>query len=191
MEALSEIYRHYVERTAVTFEYEAPSAAAFAARAEETQLRYPFFAAEKEGRLLGYAYAGPFHPRIAYVRSSELTIYLAPDARGKGTGRMLYAALEEALRRMGVLNLYACIAVPEQADEYLDFSSEAFHTAMGFRRAGFFENCGYKFGRWYHMIWMEKMIGSHGESPAPFTPFPELRDAFWEKQRRFSECWTR
>ena len=113
------------------------------------------------------------------------------STRGQGVGRALYSALEAALREMGVLNLYACIAVPEKEDEYLDGTSEAFHTAMGFRRAGFFENCGFKFGRWYHMIWMEKLIGEHGEAPAPFRPFPEIRDAFFERKRRDSGCWTR
>ena len=62
-----------------------------------------------------------------------------------------------------MLNLYACIGVPEQDDEYLDHNSEQFHEHMGYRKVGTFHQCGYKFGRWYNMIWMEKMIGEHTE----------------------------
>ena len=57
--------------------------------------------------------------------------------------------------------MYACIGLPEQEDEYLTNNSANFHEHIGFTRAGFFRNSGYKFGRWYHMIWMEKLIGEH------------------------------
>ena len=62
---------------------------------------------------------------------------------------------------MGILNLYACIAVPDEEDEYLTRSSADFHTHMGYSLAGTFRQCGYKFGRWYNMIWMEKIVGGH------------------------------
>ena len=75
---------------------------------------------------------------------------------------------------MGVVNLYACIATPEQEDETLTFASERFHERLGFIRNGFFRQCGYKFGRWYHMIWMEKLIGDHAPNQPPVKPYSEI-----------------
>lgn len=75
---------------------------------------------------------------------------------------------------MGVLNLYACIGYPKVEDEYLNKNSAQFHEHLGFRLCGTFENCGYKFNRWYDMIWMEKIIGEHTDDQAPvnLTPTP-------------------
>ena len=96
------------------------------------------------------------------ARRSRLTMKCRPrNAKGSGLGRKLYTELEEALKAQGILNLYACIGVPEEPDEYLDFNSEQFHAHLGYTTVGTFHKCGYKFGRWYNMIWMEKMIGEH------------------------------
>ena len=117
-----------------------------------------------EEELLGYAYAGYFKGRAAYDWSCETTVYVAREARGRGLGRALYGALEAGLKARVILNLYACIGVPAEnagADEYLDHNSEQFHAHMGYTTVGTFHLCGYKFGRWYNMIWMEKMIGEH------------------------------
>ena len=92
-----------------------------------------------------------------------------------GIGGRLYDALEQIAKEQGILNLNACIAVPEQDDEYLTSNSESFHEHLGYQLVGKFHNCGYKFGRWYHMIWMEKMIGDHGGKPEEIIPFPELK----------------
>lgn len=83
---------------------------------------------------------------------------MAADARRQGGGRRLYGELEAALGRMGVRNLYACIGYPETEDEYLTADSARFHERMGYVKCGEFHKCGYKFGRWYNMIWMEKII---------------------------------
>ena len=74
---------------------------------------------------------------------------------------------------MGVRNLYACIAVPEQEDEYLTLDSVRFHQKLGYREVGRFSNCASKFGRWYHMVWMEKVIGAHEANPETVRPYPE------------------
>jgi GNAT superfamily N-acetyltransferase len=92
-----------VRNTVVAFEYEPLTAEDFRARIRRTTERYPYLVAEEEGRVLGYAYAGPFVGRAAYARSCELTIYLDPAARRRGLGRALYTALEDQLRDMGVL----------------------------------------------------------------------------------------
>ncbi len=108
---------------------------------------------------MGYAYAGAFKARAAYDHSCEVTIYLDRKAKKCGLGRLLYEALEKELKDMGILNLYACIACPIGQDEYLDMNSAEFHAHLGYKKAGEFHRCGRKFGHWYDMIWMEKIIG--------------------------------
>ena len=160
-ERLLEIYAYYVLDTAITYEYAVPDPEEFRGRIRNTLAHYPYLVLEEKGVIQGYAYAGPFHSRAAYARCCEVSIYLHRDARKRGFGRMLYEALEERLRAMGMLNLYACIGDPVEEDEYLTRNSEQFHRHLGFVRVGTFHLCGYKFGRWYNMIWMEKIIGEH------------------------------
>ena len=166
-ERLLEIYDYYVRNTAITFEYDTPSPDAFRSRIEQTIKRYPYLVILRDGLIEGYAYAGPFVGRAAYDWSCEVTIYLDHKSLKFGMGRMLYEALEAELRKMGILNLYACIAYPETADEYLSANSADFHAHLGFVKTGEFHKCGYKFGRWYHMIWMEKIIGKHEDQQPP------------------------
>lgn len=163
-ERILEIYAYYVENTAITFEYKVPGISEFRERMKNTMKRYPYLVIEKDGVIKGYAYAGVFIGRAAYDWSCEVTIYLDHEAQKCGFGRMLYEALEDRLKRAGILNLYACIGYPEVEDEYLNRNSAHFHEHMGFVTVGKFHKCGYKFGRWYHMIWMEKIIGEHQES---------------------------
>jgi phosphinothricin acetyltransferase len=153
-----EIYSHYVEKTAVSFEYDVPSVEEFRARIVKTLERYPYLVLEENGVVKGYAYAGVFKDRAAYDCSCEVTIYVDKDSKGKGYGRNLYEALEESLKHTDITNLYACIGDPVEEDEYLTRDSEHFHSHMGYVTVGRFHNCGYKFGRRYNMIWMEKII---------------------------------
>ena len=171
-ERLLEIYSYYVQNTAITFEYEVPTLSEFQNRIRNTKKRYPYLVIEQDGSIQGYAYAGPFVGRAAYDWSCEMTIYLDRAARKCGLGRKLYEALEARLREMGILNLYACIGYPEEEDEYLTRNSADFHAHLGFTTVGQFHNCGYKFGRRYHMIWMEKIIGAHraAQPPVKFRP---------------------
>ena len=162
-----EIYDYYVKNTAITFEYETPSLAEFENRMKKTMSKYPYLVIEQDGVIQGYAYAGSFVGRAAYDWSCEMTIYLDYNAQKGGMGRRLYEALELELKNMGILNLYACIGYPEENDEYLTTNSADFHGHLGYRKVGEFRKCGYKFGRWYHMIWMEKIIGEHLEKQSP------------------------
>ena len=164
---LLEIYAWYVERTAVSFEYETPSLEEFRGRMVRTMEKYPWLVVEEDGAVQGYAYAGVFKGRAAYDWACETTIYLDRDARGHGLGRALYGALEAELKAMGILNLYACVTWPEAEDETLTLASPRFHARMGYAEVGRFRRCGYKFGRWYDMIWMGKDIGPHDPDPAP------------------------
>lgn len=172
-ERLLAIYTPYVQNTAISFEWQVPTPEEFRSRVEATLSCYPYLIAEEEGEILGYAYASPFKTRAAYAWAVETSIYVACDKHGRGIGKKLYAALEQALKRQGITNMNACIACPAGEDPYLTRDSIAFHTAMGFSMVGEFHACGYKFGRWYNMCWMEKHIGEHAANQPPVIPFPE------------------
>lgn len=160
-ERLLEIYGYYVENTAITFEYDIPSIEEFKGRIRKTKEKYPYLVIEVDGIIMGYAYAGAFKGRAAYDWAVELSIYLDKDAKKMGLGRRLYDQMTEILKSMGIVNLYACITYPNIEDEYSSKNSAQFHEHLGFTLCGTFHNCGYKFGRWYNMIWMEKIIGEH------------------------------
>ena len=158
---LLEIYAYYVTNTAVSFEYDVPSEADFCNRIQNTLQKYPYLVLEEDGIIQGYAYASVFKSREAYSRSCEVSIYVDHDAKRRGYGSKLYEALEDRLKKQGIVNMYACIAHPVVEDEYLTRDSENFHRQLGFSTVGEFHQCAYKFGRWYNMIWMEKFIGEH------------------------------
>ena len=166
-EALLTIYAPYVEKTAITFEYEVPSIQDFARRITETLKSFPYLVLEDGGEIRGYAYAGTFKGRAAYDWAVETTVYIRQNAHGKGYGKALYTALEDELKRRHFLNAYACIAYSETEDETLTHASPLFHEHMGYTLCGTFRQCGYKFGRWYDMIWMEKHLGDHPSDPLP------------------------
>ena len=180
--ALLKIYRPYVENTAITFEYDVPSTEEFASRIQHTLRKYPYLVAEEKGTLLGYAYAGPFHERPAYDWAVETSIYVDQSLKHRGIGRRLHDALETALREQGILNMNACIAYPEEEkDPYLSLDSVRFHEKMGYQMVGLFHSCGYKFQRWYHMVWMEKAIGTHLAEQPPVQPFPAVQKQALQK----------
>ncbi|MDY5046475.1 MAG: GNAT family N-acetyltransferase, partial [Treponema porcinum] len=97
-------------------------------------------------------------------------------------GRALYTTLEKILKAMNIKNVNACIAAPEKEDEYLTNDSILFHERMGYTLAGTFHQCGSKFGRWYNMVWMEKLIAAHEENPAPVLPFCAVQEQFFPKK---------
>lgn len=158
---LLSIYAPYVQDTAISFEYEVPSLAEFEDRIRNISSALPYIKAVEAGEILGYAYAGKFKNRKAYDWSVEVTVYVRKDSRKSGIGKLLYHALEDSLRRIGILNMNACIAVPKENDEHLSNDSYYFHKKMGFHLVGTFHNSGYKFNTWYDMVWMEKIIGKH------------------------------
>ncbi|MBQ9364142.1 MAG: GNAT family N-acetyltransferase [Schwartzia sp.] len=168
------IYAYYTEHTAISFEYSPPSIEEFRSRMEKIMTRYPYFVAEDDGNILGYACTHQFIGRAAYDWSAETTIYIAKDSRKRGIGFRLYGAIENISREQGITNLYACIGYPDEEDEYLTMNSADFHAHMGYKLTGKFNKCGYKFGRWYSMAWMEKIIKKHEESTAPITAFPDI-----------------
>jgi L-amino acid N-acyltransferase YncA len=178
---LVEIYAPYVEKTAITFEYEVPTVGEFRDRMRYTLEKYPYIVAELDGKIVGYTYAGAFVGRAAYDWSAETTIYMDPALRHSGLGGRLYAKLEAACAAMHIQNLNACIGLPKKDDEYLTSNSADFHAHIGYSLVGVFHDSGYKFGRWYDMIWMEKMLGSHPDQPEPVVPYESVRSFLREK----------
>ncbi|RKW58814.1 MAG: GNAT family N-acetyltransferase [Lachnospiraceae bacterium] len=176
---LLDIYAYYVEETAISFETEVPSVEEFKIRIEEILKSYPYIVACDNDELLGYAYLHPFVGRKAYELSAETTIYLNPVKKKMGIGKKLYSVLEDIAKAQNIINLYSCIGYVDVEDEYLNNNSVEFHEHMGYRMVGKFENCGHKFGRWYHMVWMEKIIGEHKEIPK-FISFEDIdKDRFY------------
>ena len=172
--ALLEIYAYYVEHTAITFEYEVPTVEEFTERIREILKKYPYIVAVSEGKIVGYAYAGVFKNRAAFDWAVETTVYVHKDKKGLGIGKILYLKLEEILAKQNILNMEACIAYTETEDEYLTNASVRFHEKLGYRLVGEFRQCGYKFNRWYHMVWMEKHIGEHTEVQVKVKTFKEI-----------------
>lgn len=166
-EALVNIYAYYVTDTAITFEYEVPAVEEFRTRIKNISAKFPYIVAELDGKPVGYAYASTFKGRAAYDWCVETSIYVERNYLHDGIGRKLLEALENNLKRLGYLNVNACITYPEVEDEYQDRNSVQFHDHMGYRMVGEFRKCGYKFKRWYNMVWMEKFLGEHQtEQPA-------------------------
>ena len=150
-QAIQAIYAPYVEKTAITFEYEVPSVQEFDKRISKTIEKYPYLVAEENGQVLGYAYASNYYARTAYDWTTELSIYLHEDERGRGLGSQLYDALEKELEKRGYLRFLACIAVPNEA-------SISMHEKRGYVQVAHFPMIGYKFIKWHDIVWMQKTI---------------------------------
>lgn len=172
---LLKIYAPYVQNTAITFEYNVPGIAEFKSRIMNTLKKYPYLKAVRDGEIIGYAYLGEFKERDAYIHSAETSIYVKQKVRRSGAGRAMYEAIEKTAKMQNILNLNACIGVPRIEDERLTLDSVKFHEKMGYTLVGKFNFSGYKFGTWYDMIWMEKMLGEHTNSPAGFRAFNTLK----------------
>ncbi len=166
--AILDIYAPYILTSTATFEYSVPTQAEFLQRFQTITAQFPWLVWEEQVKILGYAYASPPYTRAAYAWCAEPTVYLKPQAQGRGIARRLYAALENILALQGYQVLYALIC-QENAP------SLAFHQKMGYRFCVLFPDCGYKFNRWLGLIWMEKRLKSV-DFPSQFpTSWPSIR----------------
>lgn len=175
---LLQIYAPYILHTGITFEYEVPTETEFRERIKKTLEKYPYLVACKDGTPIGYAYAKALGERAAFSHSVETAIYLSREIRGKGLGTLLYSELERILKMQNVTNLYAAVSYREEEDETISHASPRFHLAKGFHQAAHFKKCGYKFARWYDIVWYEKYIGDHTEHPFDFVPVSMLKNVF-------------
>lgn len=176
---LLSIYAPYVENTAITFEYDVPSTAEFAQRIQNTLTKFPYLVAEKNGKIVGYAYVSPFKSRAAYDWSVETSVYVDKNFKSQGIGKSLYQMLEKILKAQHITNLNACIASPIEEDVHLTKDSIYFHERLGYNKVGMFHKCGYKFNTWYDMLWMEKHLANHPTVPEKVLPFSKVYSQFF------------
>jgi phosphinothricin acetyltransferase len=160
--ALRDIYALAVVRGTGTFELEAPELPEMARRRDDVLAKgLPWLVAEQHGRLLGYAYANHFRPRPAYRFCVEDSVYLHPDAQGRGIGRALLAELVGRSQAAGARQMLAVIGDSANA------GSIGLHRALGFERCGLLQAVGWKFGRWLDVVLMQRALGAgaHGDAP--------------------------
>jgi L-amino acid N-acyltransferase YncA len=159
--AIAAIYGHHVLHGFGTFEAEPPSAIEIERRtAAVLEAGLPYLVATSGGRVVGFAYAAAFRPRAAYRFTVEDSIYIAPDAVGRGIGRALLSALIVACEALGKRQMIAVIGDSGNA------ASIGLHTALGFRRAGIGTSVGFKHGRWVDIVWMQRPLND-GDASGP------------------------
>jgi phosphinothricin acetyltransferase len=158
--ACAAIYAPHVEGSAVSFEERAPDAAEMRARIERYGTSHAWLVAEREGQVVGYAYATSFNERPAYRWSASVSVYVAEEARGGGVGRVLYEALFERLRERGFRMACAGITLPNEA-------STGLHESLGFERVGVNRSIGWKDGAWRDVGWFQMQLAPAGEGPPP------------------------
>jgi L-amino acid N-acyltransferase YncA len=162
LEALRDIYAHAVTQGTGTFELEVPDIAEMARRRDDVLAKgLPWLVAETQGRVLGYAYANHFRPRPAYRFSVEDSVYLHPEAQGRGVGRTLLAELMARCQAAGARQMLAVIG---DSDNH---ASIGVHRALGFERCGLLRAVGWKFGRWLDVVLMQRALGAGAHSAAP------------------------
>ncbi len=150
--AIAAIYNGYVAGSIATFEVDPVADGAMQARIADVRARgLPWLLAEDGAGALGYAYAGPWRARAAYRHSVEASIYLAPQACGRGIGRMLYARLIDALRGLDVHAVIGGVSLPNPA-------SVALHERLGFAQVAHFREVGFKFGRWIDVGYWQRAL---------------------------------
>ena len=170
------IYGPYIEHSTASFEYTVPSEEAFRERFLRITKQFPWLVWEEEGRILGYAYASRPFERAAYQWCAEDSVYLLPQAHGKGIGKKLLTALEKILTYQGYRVVYAIITSENER-------SLAFHRRCGYAFLAEMPHCGVKFGKSLGIVWMEKRLSSvEIPSNTPFS-WPEIG----QNERSFSD----
>ncbi len=166
-EQIAIIYAPNVTDTIISFELETPSADEMSRRIEVTLECYPWLVCERQGRVLGYAYAGAHGSRAAYQWSVNVSVYVHEDARRMGVGRALYASLVAGLDLQGFYNAYAGATLPNPA-------SVGLHEAVGFRPVGVYRGVGYKLGAWHDVLWWHLPIRERVADPDPPADLPSV-----------------
>ncbi|MFO1187666.1 MAG: arsinothricin resistance N-acetyltransferase ArsN1 family B [Alphaproteobacteria bacterium] len=166
-EAVRAIYAPYVEKTAISFETAVPSGDEMARRIATTLTRYPWLVWDDAGRIVAYAYAGPYRPRAAYDWSVDVTVYVAGSVQRRGLGRRLYTALFALLVAQGFSRAHAGITLPNPA-------SVALHEAMGFRPVGVHPAVGFKLGSWHDVGWWQRPLATPATPPGAPIALPDL-----------------
>ena len=169
-----DIYRPFIEETAVTFEEEVPSPEEFEERIKRIRADAPYLVCQVNGRIVGYAYAAPYRTRASYRWNREVSVYIHPEYHRRNIARALYSALFEILKMQHITNLLAVITMPNEASVKL-------HESFGFRHCGLFNRVGYKLHQWHQVGWWELSFLEDEqqvpEIPLLFSSFEKLYPA--------------
>lgn len=156
MHAITDLYNHYIKHTVITFEEVLINSDEMLTRLRTVQSGgLPWLVAEDNTRILGYAYAVPFRQRSAYRHTVESSVYLAPDAVGRGVGSRLYRSLLKRLEVAGIHAVIGGIALPNAG-------SVALHERVGFHKVAHLEQVGKKFDRWVDVGYWQIVLGAKG-----------------------------
>jgi phosphinothricin acetyltransferase len=162
--AVAAIYAPIVRDTAISFETVPPTPEAMAGRISRTLTTHPWLVAERDGKVAGFAYAGPHRERAAYRWSVDVSAYVDAGARGAGIGRALYTRLFAILRAQNYRSVFAGIALPNEA-------SVGLHEAMGFTPLGVYRKVGFKQGAWRDVGWWQLALSDAPDAPQEPVPF--------------------
>ena len=158
------IYAPYIVNTTITFEYTVLTEEAFLARFRNLTKQFPWLVWEEDGKILGYAYGSAPFERDAYRWCAEDSVYLLPEAQGRGIGTKLCLALEKVLFYQGYRRIYALITAENK-------KSVAFHEKLGYTLRAELPGAGFKFGRQIGVVWMDKC--------AEFVDYPSKFPTSW------------
>ncbi|MEO1450728.1 MAG: arsinothricin resistance N-acetyltransferase ArsN1 family B [Bacteroidota bacterium] len=153
--AIVAIYNYYISHSTITFEEVEIEADEMERRIRDVSTKYPWFVFEEAGHIQGYAYATAWKSRSAYDRSVECTVYLDPNAKGKGIGSRLYERLIAELKERKFHALIGGVALPNEASIRL-------HEKFGFEKVAQFREVGFKFGKWIDVGYWELLFKSDG-----------------------------
>lgn len=156
--ACMNIYNWYVRETTVTFDTSPMDREEYARRIRKVTARYPWIVLESEKRVIGYAHLSPFSLRSAYRFMADVTVYLDPEFRGKGYGRILMMELEALAKEAGYQKLISVITAENKA-------SVSMHEKLGYQKLMTMRNAGYKMGRWLDVLWFAKDIAAYENPP--------------------------
>lgn len=165
--AITEIYRPYVERTSISFEYDTPSSEEFLQRIRSMTAEFPWIVCLSDNEVIGYAYAIPHRNRTAYQWSADVTIYFSETFHRKGLAKITYETLFSLLKLQGIHTLLAGITIPNE-------KSVSFHQKMGFTHLGTYTNIGFKFGKWHDTQWFQLPLNDYNTTPTTPKKFPEI-----------------
>lgn len=169
--AVLEIYAPIVRDTAISFEYDVPTAGEIARRIDDVAgAGYPWLVAESAGRVVGYAYGSAFRSRKAYDWATEVSVYVHPDQAGKGVGSSLYGKLLRILELQGFRSAYGVATAPNPA-------SEGLHRALGFEQVGRFPRIGFKLGAWHDVVCWHIALGREDDAPGAIRPVRDVLEA--------------
>jgi len=151
--AITDIYAHHVRNGTSSFEIDPPDVAEMKRRWQSlVEKKFPYLVAEHDGKIVGYAYAGPYRERLAYRHTVENSIYIDKHHAGKGIGKLLLAAIIEQCQKLGLKQMIAVIGDSNNA------ASIRLHTRAGFYDAGILKNVGFKFDRWLDVVLMQRSL---------------------------------